>query len=610
MFFLTTTRKILIAVCSQVMVLAAAGVASERPNILWLVSEDNTPRLVGAYGDPLARTPHIDRLAQQGIVYERVYAVAPVCAPSRSSIITGRYASGLGTQHMRSDRPLPDEVRFFPEFLRAAGYFTTNNVKTDYNTRTSWTSAWDENSEQAHWRHRAPDQPFFAIFNFTQSHESGLHRRLPLTTDPAKVEVPPYLPDTPVVREDLARNYDIVSRADDAIGRILADLEADGLAEDTIVFYYSDHGGATARSKRFLYENGTHTPLVVRFPAKYRHLAPAAPGTRAKELINLTDLAPTVLSLAGATLPEQFAGRAFAGPLRSSAPEFTFMFRDRQDERYDLSRAVTDGRYRYIRNYYPHDPQGQHITYLWMASAMQEWDRMCLDGKLDSVQRRFFEPKSAEELYDCEADPHNVRNLADDPAFAGQVRRMRAALRQHQLATRDTGFMPEPLMIRWAAGRSPVYVARDDRRYPLAQILDLLDGGQAGVPSEMTMEAAAKSSHPLLRYWAVVLSLSTKRGLAELDSMLNDAEPVVRITAAEAILRRRSDAAAWEALISASRDPLLEMRLFALNTAERVPGTFPIAMKPVLEEIAKSRAAQGTLMQSGRLAQRLLENRF
>lgn len=590
--------------------LPAGASSSGRPNILWVVSEDNAPRLVGAYGDPLARTPHIDRLAEQGIVYDRAYAASPVCAPSRSSIITGRYASGLGTQHMRSDRPLPDAVKFFPEFLRKAGYFTTNNDKTDYNTRTAWDAAWDENNGQAHWRHRASGQPFFSVFNFMQSHESGLHSHVSLKTDPARVEIPPYLPDTPTVREDLARNYDIVSRADAEIGKVLAALKADGLEEDTIVFYYADHGGATPRSKRFLYEIGTHVPLILHFPRKFQHLAPVAPGTHIDELVNLIDLAPTVLSIAGIDLPAQFAGRALAGPARTPAPELTFMFRDRQDERYDLSRAVTDGHYRYIRNYHPEEPLGQHVSYLWRARAMQEWDRLFREGKLSPLQRRFFEPKAPEELYDVRSDPYNMRNLADDPAFAAEVRRMRSALRGHQLAVRDTGFMPEPLMVRWAAEKSPVYVARDDRRYPLGQILDLLDGAQVAVPSGMTTSAAANSSNALLRYWAAVLSMSAKEGLPVGKRLLNDSESVVRITAAEAILRERPDPAAWEVLAAALRDPLLEMRLFTLNTAERVPGKFSAVMKPVLEEIAESRTSQGTLMQSGRLAQRLLETRF
>jgi arylsulfatase A-like enzyme len=262
----------------------------------------------------------LDRLAATGITFDQAHSSAPVCAPSRHTIITGVYATTHGAQHMRSQRPLPAGVRFFPEYLRAAGYFCTNNSKTDYNTSTPWDAAWDENSRTAHWRHRKPGQPFFAVFNHEQSHESRQHKRLPLVTDPAKVKVPSYLPDTPTVRADLAQYYDNVSRADAAIGEVLQQLAEDGLAEDTIVFYYSDNGGTLPRSKRFLYDNGTHVAMIARFPAKFRALAPSAPGTRSAELVNFVDLAPTVLSLAGVTAPGYFQGRALAGAARRPAP--------------------------------------------------------------------------------------------------------------------------------------------------------------------------------------------------------------------------------------------------------------------------------------------------
>jgi arylsulfatase A-like enzyme len=257
--------------------------------------------------------------------------------------------------------------------------------------------------------------PFFAIFNFEQSHESSLHKQSAQVTDPAKVRVPAYLPDTSTVRADIAHYFDNVSRADAALGKILAELAADGLAEDTIIFYYGDHGGAVSRSKRFLYENGTHPPLVAHFPKKFQHLAPAAPNSRLSELVNFIDLAPTVLSLAGLPLPAQFQGRAIAGPARKAGPEFTFSFRDRMDERYDMARAVTDGRFRYIRNYYPSQPWGQHLEYLWRQPSMKEWAGLFAAGKLNAAQRAFFENKPTEELFDCVADPDNVRNLAADP---------------------------------------------------------------------------------------------------------------------------------------------------------------------------------------------------
>lgn len=573
-----------IAPASQPDGVAASPIAARTggPNILWIVSEDNSPYTVGAYGDPLARTPNLDRLAASGIVYRRAFAAAPVCAPNRSTIITGRYASSLGTQHMRSQRTLPPEVVFFPELLRAAGYFTSNNAKTDYNTSTPETAAWDENNKQAHWRHRRPGQPFFAVFNFEQSHESRLHERQPLLTDPAKVRVPSYLPDNPESRADLAQYYDCVTRADTAIGRILAQLAEDGLAEDTIIFYYSDNGGAVSRSKRFLYENGTQVALILHFPEKYRHLAPAEPGSAISELVNCIDLAPTVFSLAGLPRPGQFQGRAFAGPARAPAPAQTFMFRDRMDERYDLSRAVTDGRYRYIRHFLPHRPLGQHLDFLWRQASMRKWADAAQRGQLNAQQSAFFEPKEAEELFDCVADPDNVQNLAADPAQRDTLFRLRAGLRAHLLSSRDTGFLPEAMMVALAGESSPAIVAASDVTYPLARILDLVDSCQLGQPAPAVLTTALYDPLPVVRYWAIVGTLAMKTA-PNLSAGLVDTDPSVRVAAAEVILRHTSETAAWRVLAAAlGADQRVEIRLAALNALAQLPPA-PAEFVPLVE---------------------------
>ena len=587
---------------------APAISAADRPNILWLVTEDNVATTVGAYGDSLAKTPHIDGLAKSGILFERCYSTSAVCAPTRSSIITGRYASSMGTQHMRSKQPLPAGVKFFPEYLRAAGYFTTNNAKTDYNTSSSWEAAWNENNKSAHWRHRAAGQPFFAIFNFEQSHESSLHKQAAQVTDPAKVRVPAYLPDTPTVRADIAHYFDNVSRADAALGKILADLRADGLAEDTIIFYYGDHGGAVSRSKRFLYENGTHPPLVAHFPKKFQHLAPAAPNSRLSELVNFVDLAPTVLSLAGLPLPAQFQGRAIAGPARKAGPEFTFSFRDRMDERYDMARAVTDGRFRYIRNYYPSQPWGQHLEYLWRQPSMKEWAGLFAAGKLNAAQRAFFENKPTEELFDCAADPDNVRNLAADPAARPQLLRLRAALRAHQLAVRDTGFMPEPLLVAWSGQDSPSVVAADEKRYPLARILEQIDALQLPAqPDAAALIAALRSPEPVIRYWAAVAALRATTP-PDVTALFADAEPVVRLAAAEVVLRRGDNAAAWSVVEAVLKDATKsEARLFAVNVVARIPRPAPKAIGAALALLASSTAASGGENYTARAAEHLVK---
>ncbi len=558
-----------------------------RPNILWVVSEDNTYHYVGAYGDPIARTPVIDQLAKHGITYDNAHSTAPVCAPSRHSIITGVYASTHGAEHMRSERPLPPGVKFFPEYLRAAGYFCTNNAKTDYNTSTPFAAAWDENGRTAHWRHRKPGQPFFAVFNFEQSHESRQHTRVPLVTDPTKVKVPAYLPDTPTVRADVAQYYDNVSRADAAIGQILQQLAADGLTDDTIVLYYSDNGGCLPRSKRFLWDNGTHIAMVLHVPEKYRALAPAAPGTHSPELVNFVDLAPTVLSLAGLPAPAYFQGRAFAGADRQPAPAFTYTLRGRMDERYDFSRAVNDGRYRYVRHYLPHRPAGQHVGYLWQQASMRELDELFRAGKLTATQRIFFEPRGPEQLFDCLADPENVHDLVADPAHRAALDRLRAANRAQILRTRDTGFLPEPMMIALAAGASPTVISNSPELYPLNPLLDFIDAAQLGTATPQQLAAATRHPLAVWRYWAVTATLTSKNP-PDFSPLLTDSDSSVRLAAAEAVLRRGPSDAAWKVIAeSLGAAHSRELRLTALNALPYLPAA-PAAIKPLVVACGKT----------------------
>jgi len=587
MFRVSLRSTLSLPLVAAISALHGRAAAPARPNILWVVSEDNTYNFVGAYGDPLARTPNIDKLAATGITFDHAHSTAPVCAPTRHSIITGVYATTHGAQHMRSSRLLPPGVKFFPEFLRAAGYFCTNNAKTDYNTSTPFAVAWDENSRTAHWRHRKPGQPFFAVFNHEQSHESKQHTRVPLVTDPAKVKVPAYLPDTPTVRADLAQYYDNVSRADAAIGTILKQLDDDGLADDTIVFYYSDNGGTLPRSKRFLWDNGTHIAMVAHFPEKFRSLAPAAPGTHSKELVNFVDLAPTVLSLAGVTAPAYFQGRALAGAARKPAPAFTFTFRGRMDERYDFSRAVNDGRYRYVRHYLPHRPAGQHVGYLWQQASMREWDELFRAGKLNAAQRAFFEPRAPEELYDCDADPENVKNLAEDPAHKAALEKLRAALRAHLLRTRDTGFLPEAMMIAQADGASPTVISDSPDRYPLERLVDFIDAAQMGKASGQQIVAATRHPLAVYRYWAITATLTSKNP-PNFSQLLADPDASVRLAAAEAVLRHGASDAAWKVIAeSLGASHSRELRLTALNAITYLPAG-PETLKPLIAACGKT----------------------
>lgn len=568
-----------------------AAETAPRPNILWLVIEDSSSHYVGAYGSVQARTPNFDRLASTGVLYLNAHSPAPICAPSRSTIITGAYASSIGTQAMRSARPLPAGVDFFPVLLRKAGYYCTNNAKTDYNTSTPYAAAWDESSSQAHWRKRAPGQPFFAVFNFQQSHESRLQTRQPLVTDPTGVRVPAYLPDTPEIRRTIAQYFDCVSRADEAAGRVLRELAEDGLLENTIIFYYADNGGAVTGTKRFLHDEGTHVPFLIHFPAHWHSLAPAAGGTKSDELVNFVDLAPTVLSLAGLPAPAYFEGRALAGPARVTAPEFTFVFRDRMDERFDLSRAVTDGRYRYIRHYLPDLANGRAIGALWKQAATREWERLQHEGRLNPVQSAFFLPKPAEELFDCHVDPDNVANLINNPGQRARIERMRAALNAHLLRTRDTGFLPEPMLAESCGGQSVVTVTASEETYPLERILALLDGLQlAKEPGIMKTTAAVHDSLALIRYWGAIAGYRTlpKERLADL---LGDPSPAVRLQIADLILREQDIPAAWQVVdANLQPDTPAPRRLFAAN----IVADHASAPQPVLASLAALRNLKET----------------
>lgn len=431
-----------------------------RPNILWISAEDISPDL-GCYGDDYAVTPTIDRLAAAGVRFTRCFTHAGVCAPSRSGLITGMYPPSIGTQHMRCKGVPPADVRCFPEYLRAAGYYCTNNVKTDYQFDTPAT-AWDENSNQADWRGRAPGQPFFCVINFTTTHESQIRdpgaqtKKLVANLsdaarhDPGRAVVPPYYPDTPPVRRDLANYYDNLSALDQQVADVLQRLDADGLAEDTIVWFWGDHGRGLPRCKRWLYDSGTRTPLIIRVPEKWRsRAAPRQPGAVAAgsvndQLVAFVDFAPTVLSLAGVAIPEHLQGQAFLGPAARPPRAYVYGHRDRMDEAYDLIRTVRDRRYHYFRNFRPDLSYGQDIAYMNEMPTMQELRRLHAAGELTGPPALYFRPtKPVEELFDTEQDPHELHNLADDPQHQETLQRLRAECARWMRQIGDVGLIPE-----------------------------------------------------------------------------------------------------------------------------------------------------------------------
>ena len=435
-----------------------------QPNILWITCEDMSPHL-GCYGDVLARTPTIDKLASQGVRYTNAYSISGVCAPSRSALITGMYPTTIGSMHMRTmtrtsaidqitDPELlaiptyeavpPPEVKCFTEYLRSNGYYCSNNSKEDYQFKRPIT-AWDESSREAHWRNRNPGQPFFSVFNFTVTHESQVWVRASdtLITDPARVEVPPYYPDSPVIRRDIARHYDNIALMDAQVNDLLGQLKADGLEDSTIIFFFSDHGDGLPRAKRWIYDSGIKVPLIIKYPDN--RLA----GEFTDELVSFVDFAPTILSLAGINIPGHLQGQAFAGSGKAEARDYIYAAKDRMDPAMDNQRAVRDKRYKYIRNYMPERPYVQFLPYRDQMALMQELFRYEKEGKLNEIQTLWFQKtKPIEELYDTWEDPYEVKNLASDPRFHDILERLRNKHMEWKEYTKDWGLIPETELIK------------------------------------------------------------------------------------------------------------------------------------------------------------------
>ncbi len=587
--------------------------AADRPNILWVTSEDNGPHL-GCYGEPLAVTPNLDRFALRGMRYTHASSNAPVCAPARTTVITGLYPPSVGAEHMRSEVRLPDGFKLFPQYLREAGYYCTNNSKEDYNlARTG--QIWDESSNKAHWKNRPEGQPFFAVFNTTISHESQIRNAIPEENrihDPAKVRIPAYHPDTPETRRDWAQYHDRITMMDADCGRKLDELADAGLEGDTIVFYWGDHGSGMPRSKRWPYHSGLNVPLIVSFPEKWQHLAPgdyAAGGTSGR-LVAFVDLAPTMLSLAGIEPPAWMQGQAFAGPHETAPPEFSFGFRGRMDERYDCVRTVMGPRYIYLRHYMPHKIYGQYIDYMFQTTTTRVWHDLFQAGKLNEAQSLFWRTKPAEELYDLESDPDEVRNLAASPEHAGILAAMRGAHGDHLRQIRDLGLLPEQEVHArsMAAGKTSYEMGHDPALYDfdvifaaaelatapregdLPSVLALLDGGDSAV-----------------RYWGVTGILVRGREAVEasrdrLKLALADEAPLVRIGAAEALGRFGGDDTLPEVLdlllahLDPAGDTLVALEAWnaldalddrARPALERIRETSPLPANPPNGRVAK-----------------------
>ena len=514
---------------------------ADRPNILWISTEDHGPHL-GSYGDEYATTPNLDAFAKRAFRYTKASSNVPVCAPARTTIISGMYPPSTGSHHMRSRVPAPEWLKFYPNYLQEAGYYTSNNSKEDYNLTTD-NKGWDDSSNTAHWKNRPDGKPFFSIFNYTKTHESQIRNDNENPHhDPAKVPLPPYHPDTIEVRKDWAQYYDRLTEADNFFAARMKELEEAGVADDTIVWYWADHGSGMPRSKRYAGWSGLHVPLIVHFPDKWKHLAPKgyAEGKTTDRLVGFIDFPATLLSLAGVTIPDYYHGHAFGGEQQTEDPDYSFGFRGRMDERPDSSRTITDGRYIYIRNHYTHIPHGQYVLYQQRTPTTAVWNQMFKDGQLNEVQSQFWQPHPRDELFDLDNDYHSIHNLANSKDHQAIKRKLSKALDQHLTRTADLGFIPEALIQKEAIageGISPVASGR--------AMLKNAPGFGVSVLKEIDLgkdfAAKLKHSYSPVRYWAIMQMLGSKNTAvyAEHEHLiveaLRDPEPIVAVAAAECL---------------------------------------------------------------------------
>jgi len=577
-----------------------------RPNVLWITCEDTSPYL-GCWGDPYAITPNLDRFASQSTRYTNAYSTAPVCSPARSCLITGVYATSLGTQNLRSEIKLPKQIQPFPKLLRAVGYYCSNNFKEDYNFKD--VTIWDDSSQTAHWRSRAAGQPFFSVFNIMCTHQGqingsdeeffqryGSKLKPEERHDPKSLTPPPFYPDTPMVRRIWARYYDLITTMDKQVGDLLQQLEADGLAQNTIVFFFPDHGFGLPRFKRTLYDTGLRVPLIVRVPARHQHLAPFAPGGQTDQLVSFVDFAPTVLRLAGASVPPHMQGQPFLGQAPPSPREYVFATHSRVDEAYDMSRCVRDKRYKYIRNFMPHLPYVQPSDYCDQAEIMQELRRVAKEGGLAGIEKPFWEPtKPVEELYDTLTDPIEVKNLAGSEAHEQTLSRMRKRLWDWMAETRDTELLPEAEMHIRAAGSTPYEVAHDPKKYPQSRILTTAELVGAGPRILPALVDFLKDDDSAVRYWAAVgleaLGPDAAPAADALKKVLEDPSPNVRFTAAGTLCRLGSCDDALPVLAQGLLDPREVVVLHAARTVQSLGGK----ARPLVRQMGFAREKCKTL---------------
>lgn len=511
-----------------------------RPNIVVILSEDLSPHSA-SYGDPLSPMKTVDAIAQNALVYENAYCTVPVCAPSRFSMLTGMEPASVGpAQQMRADGVVPESYELLTTPLRKVGYYCINVGKSDYNFDAKMGKLWDDFSMDASWRNRAEGQPFLAFFNLVETHESALFREPVTIVAPEAVNIPPYLPDTPEIREDFARYYTAMSKSEAHMAKIMSQLVEDGLLESTVIIQFSDHGGSEPRSKRFVYDSGNRIPLIIKMPDAMREERIWRTPERISTAVSLIDFAPTVCDIAGVEKPGTMIGSSLLGVAKSEPERVVFTGRDRMDENYDLIRTARTSQYLYIRNYFPNRPWLQYQAYAWQAKGFQSWEREHLAGRTSELQSRYFGRKPAEEFYDSKADPHQVNNLIDSAEHQGVIDNFRAQLDLRTIEIFDNGFIPEGTAAEGIAS------SRNPSLYPIEEVLKIAKLSTMRAAANLgTFVELLSHENEVLRFWAAQgllnLAEAAEPAIDDVLAGLQDPSDHVRTVLAElaAILGHR-----------------------------------------------------------------------
>ncbi len=560
-----------------------------QPNILWITIEDTSPQFIGCYGNKDARTPVIDQLANEGVQFTNAFSTGTVCSPSRTAIITGVKTYRAGTGNHRSKYPVPEFIKGFPYYLQQEGYYTTNNQKTDYNVageKEFIQEAWNESSGKAGWWNRKPGQPFFAVFNYNESHQSRtmtetyewyLENVLNELSAEERIgdndfEMPPFYRDSPEMRKQFARVYNSIALTDIRIGELLDRLEKDNLRDSTIIFFYADHGEGMPRGKTNGINYGYRVPFIVWFPDMYKHLSPwGTGGSVISELVDFTDLAPTLISLAGGELPSHLEGRPFMGNKRKEPVSHLFLSSDRSDNGIDMVRTVTDGRYMYSRNFMPFINEARYIRYMEIGEIKQQMRNDLEEKKLNTLQQSLFEERPAEFLFDIENDVWETRNLAADPDYSALLKKMRALLKEEVVRSRDVMFLPEYELGEISKSTSPFLFRLNEKEYPVEEIFET--ASLAGFRNiEIAAEQARLLDSPdkIKRYWAALGLRSQPLEYIKTDSAaimkaMNDDYLPVAVTAAAIAYDKFNDKEAEKMLKGFCKSDNLHISLMAIN---------------------------------------------